>query len=55
MLVLAVQMDFSQTTFKDRLRVHRKPAYQRQNKDYYKDNPELNFAKFSSFLSSFKI
>ena len=34
---LAVQMDFSQTTFKDHLRVHCKPAYQRQNKDHYKD------------------
>ncbi|MCX6087751.1 MAG: hypothetical protein NTV78_01080 [Caldiserica bacterium] len=31
-------MDFSQTTFKDHLRVHCKPAYQRQNKDHYKDN-----------------
>jgi len=34
----AVQMDFSQTTFKDHLRAHCKPAYQRQNKDHYKDN-----------------
>jgi len=33
-----VQMDFSLTTFKDHLRVHCKPAYQRQNKDHYKDN-----------------
>jgi hypothetical protein len=38
MQVLAVQMDFSQTTFKDHLRVHCKPAYQRQNKSHYKDN-----------------
>ena len=30
-------MDFSQTTFKDHLGVHCKPAYQRQNKDHYKD------------------
>ena len=42
MQVLAVQMDFSQTTFKDHLRAHCKPAYQRQNKDHYKDNPEIN-------------
>jgi len=35
-------MDFSQTTFKDHLRVHCKPAYQRQNKGHYKDNPEIN-------------
>jgi len=33
----AVQMDFSQTTFKDHLRAHCKLAYQRQNKDHYKD------------------
>ena len=33
-----MQTDFSQTTFKDHLRVHCKPAYQRQNKDHYKDN-----------------
>jgi hypothetical protein len=38
MQVLAVQMDFSQRTFKDHLRVHCKLAYQRQNKDHYKDN-----------------
>jgi hypothetical protein len=31
-------MDFSQTRFKDHLRAHCKPAYQRQNKYYYKDN-----------------
>jgi len=30
MPVLAVQMDFSQTTFKDHLRAHCKLAYQRQ-------------------------
>jgi len=35
-------MDFSQTTFKDHLRAHCKPAYQRQNKGHYKDNPEIN-------------
>jgi len=35
-------MDFSQTTFKDHLEVHCKPAYQRQNKDHYKNNPEIN-------------
>jgi len=33
-----MQMDFSQTTFKDHLRAHCKPAYQRQDKDHYKDN-----------------
>ena len=42
MPIEAVQMDFSQTTFKDHLRVHCKPAYQRQNKSQYKDNPEIN-------------
>jgi hypothetical protein len=31
-------MDFSQTMFKGHLRAHCKPAYQRQNKDPYKDN-----------------
>jgi len=38
MQVLVVQMDFSQMTFKDHLRAHCKPAYQRQNKNHYKDN-----------------
>jgi len=37
-------MDFSQTTFKDHLRVHCKPSYQRQNKDHYKDKFTYSYA-----------
>jgi len=48
MQMLAVQMDFSQTTFKDHLRAHCKPAYQRQNKDHYKDNLLTDMQVFSN-------
>jgi hypothetical protein len=44
MQVLAVQMDFSQRTFKDHLRAHCKPTYQRQNKDHYKDKFTYSYA-----------
>jgi len=54
-----VQIDFSLTTFKDHLRGHCTPAYQRQNKDHCKDNLLTVMQVFSnatdfSFASSFQ-